>query len=80
VAHLLEGGVLRAGRRVRITAQLIQLSDQAHPWARKYERGVGDILAIQSDVATAIACEIKSKLAPQAEARQERSSIVEPRG
>ena len=79
VAYLLEGGVLRAGRRVRITAQLIQVSDQAHLWAHKYERGIGDILAIQSDVATAIASEIKIKLAPQAEARLVRSSTVEPR-
>jgi len=60
VAHRLEGSVLRAGRRVRITAQLFQVSDQTHLWARQYERGVGDILAIQSDVATAIASEIKN--------------------
>jgi TolB-like protein/Flp pilus assembly protein TadD len=78
VEYLLEGGVRRAGRRVDITAQLIQVSDQTHLWARKYERGMGDILAIQSDVAAAIANEIKIKLAPQAEARLERTSIVEP--
>ena len=79
VAYLLEGSVRRAGRRVRITAQLIQVGDQTQLWARKYERGIGDILAIQSDVATAIASEIKIKLAPQAEARLERISTVEPR-
>ena len=79
VAYLLESSVRRAGRRVRITAQLIQVGDQTQLWARKYERGIGDILAIQSDVATAIASEIKIKLAPQAEARLERISTVEPR-
>ena len=79
VAYLLESSVRRAGRRVRITAQLIQVGDQPQLWARKYERGIGDILAIQSDVATAIASEIKIKLAPQAEARLERISTVEPR-
>lgn len=79
VAYLLEGGVLRVGRRVRITAQLIQVSDETHLWARKYERDIGDILAIQSDVAAAIAGEIKIALGPQAEARLERASIVEPR-
>jgi TolB-like protein/Tfp pilus assembly protein PilF len=79
VAYLLEGSVLRAGRRVRITAQLIQVSDQTHLWAHKYERGMGDILAIQNDVATAIANEIKIKLAPQAEAKLERASTVDPR-
>ena len=79
VAYLLEGSVLRAGRRVRITAKLIQVSDQTQLWARKFEREIGDILAIQSDVATAIASEIKIKLAPQAAARLERTSTVEPR-
>jgi TolB-like protein/Flp pilus assembly protein TadD len=79
VAYLLEGSVRRAGRRVCITAQLIQVSDETNLWGRKYERGVGDILAIQSDVATAIASEIQIKLAPQAEARLERTSTVEPR-
>jgi len=79
VAYLLEGSVRRAGRRVRITAQLIQVSDQTHLWARRYERAIGDILAIQSDVATAIASEIKIKLAPEAEARLERISTIEPR-
>ena len=78
VAYLLEGSVRRAGRRVRITAQLIQVKDQTHLWAREYERGIGDILAIQSDVATAIASEIKIKLAPEAEARLERTPTVEP--
>lgn len=78
VAYVLEGSVLRAGQRLRITAQLIQVSDQAHLWAHKYERGVGDILTIQSEVATAIASEIQIKLAPQAEARLERTSTVEP--
>jgi TolB-like protein/Flp pilus assembly protein TadD len=79
VAYVLEGSVRRVGRRVRITAQLIQVSDQTHLWAREYDRGIGDILAIQNDVATAIASEIKIKLAPQAEARLERTSTVEPR-
>ena len=79
VAYLLEGSVRRAGRRVRITAQLIQVNDQTQLWARKYYRGVGDILAIQSDVATAIASEIKIKLAPQAEARLQRTpTTVKP--
>src|SRR3974377_1535962 len=78
VAYLLEGSVLRVGQRVRITAHLIRVSDQTHLWARKYERGIGDILAIKREVATAIAGEIKIKLAAQAEARLERTSTVEP--
>jgi TolB-like protein/Flp pilus assembly protein TadD len=79
VDYLLEGSVLRVGHRVRITAQLIQVSDATHLWARKYERAIGDILAIQSDVAAAIASEIKIKLAPQSEIRLERTPTVAPR-
>ena len=53
VTHILEGSVRRASGRARIAAQLIQVSDQSHLWAESYERDVGDILALQSDVAQA---------------------------
>src|SRR5437879_12234618 len=47
VSHLLEGSVRRAGGRVRITAQLIRVSDATHLWAEGYERELHDILAQQ---------------------------------
>ncbi len=62
VNYLLEGSVRRAATRVRIAAQLIQVSDQTHVWAESYERDLGDILALQSDVARAVAREIQVKL------------------
>jgi TolB-like protein/DNA-binding winged helix-turn-helix (wHTH) protein/Tfp pilus assembly protein PilF len=62
VDYILEGSVRREGDRVRITAQLIQVKDQTHLWARDYDRNLRDILALQSDVAGAIAREIKLKL------------------
>jgi TolB-like protein len=55
VSHILEGSVRRSKGRVRIAAQLIQVSDQTHLWADTYERRVSDILALQSHVAQAIA-------------------------
>jgi TolB-like protein/Flp pilus assembly protein TadD len=58
VSHVLEGSVRRAANRVRVTAQLIQVKDQTHTWAHSFERAVGDILALQSDIAQAIATEI----------------------
>jgi TolB-like protein/Flp pilus assembly protein TadD len=64
VAYVLEGSVRRAGRRVRIAAQLIQVSDETHLWADSYERKLGDILLLQSEVAQSVAREIKIKLAP----------------
>jgi TolB-like protein/Flp pilus assembly protein TadD len=64
VAYVLEGSVRRAGGRVRITAQLVQVDDQTHLWGETYERSLGDILAVQSEVAQAIAKQIKIELAP----------------
>jgi TolB-like protein/DNA-binding winged helix-turn-helix (wHTH) protein/Flp pilus assembly protein TadD len=51
VAYVVEGSVRRAGDRVRITAQLIQVADQTHLWAERYDRDVVDVLEIQSEVA-----------------------------
>jgi TolB-like protein len=65
VAYVLEGGVRRAGNRVRVTAQLIQVSDQTHLWAQGYERELRDLLALQRHVSQAVAKEIEVKLARQ---------------
>jgi serine/threonine protein kinase/TolB-like protein len=65
VDALIEGSVLRAGNRVRITAQLIQGSTDRHLWAESYERDLSDILALQSEVAQAITSEVKAKVTPE---------------
>jgi TolB-like protein/Tfp pilus assembly protein PilF len=78
VSHILEGSVRRAGGRVRIAAQLIQVSDQTHVWAESYERGVSDILALQNDVAQAIARQIRIKLIPQERVRLTASGSISP--
>jgi len=65
VDAVIEGSVLRSGDRVRITAQLIQAVTDKHLWARSYERDLRDVLALQSEVAGAIAQEIQVKLTPQ---------------
>lgn len=65
VAYVLEGSVRRDGGRVRIAAQLIQVSDETHVWAQTYERDLGDILKLQSEVSQAVAKEIRIKLTPQ---------------
>ncbi len=64
VAALVEGSVLRDGDRVRISAQLIQTVPERHLWAQSYERDLGDVLALQSEVARAIAREIKIAVTP----------------
>ncbi len=53
------GSVVRAGERVRITAQLIDAATDTHLWAESYERDLGDVLALQREVARAIASEIQ---------------------
>jgi TolB-like protein/Flp pilus assembly protein TadD len=74
VSHVLEGSVRRAEGRVRIVAQLIRVSDETHVWSESYERGADDLLALQIDVAKAIAREIEIKLTPREQMRMERTS------
>ncbi len=69
VDHVLEGSVLRAGDRVRISLQLIHADPEEHLWAERYERDLGDILSVQSEVARAVAAEIRGKLTTTDEAK-----------
>ena len=69
VSHVLEGSVRRVGERVRITAQLIRVSDETHLWAQTYERGLHDVLEVQAEVARAVAREIQIKLTVQEKQR-----------
>ena len=64
VDALVAGSVLRFGDRVRITAQLIDAASDSHMWSDSYDRDVRDILALQADVARAVAAEIEG-LTPQ---------------
>src|SRR5437762_1144114 len=79
VAYVLEGSLRRAGDHVRVSAQLIQVRDQTHLWAESYERALRDILALQSDVAQAIARQIELKLTPQQQARLAGARPIDPR-
>ena len=54
VAHILEGSVRKAENRVRITAQLIKVSDGYHLWSESYDRELDDIFAIQEEIARAV--------------------------
>ena len=78
VDAVVEGAVMRSGERVRITAQLIQARTDRHLWAESYERDLRDILALQSEVARAIAEEIRIKSTPQERARMASRGSVDP--
>jgi TolB-like protein/Flp pilus assembly protein TadD len=62
VAHVVEGGVQRAGNRVRVNAQLIDARTDAHLWAQTYDRELTDIFAVESDIASTIADTLQAKL------------------
>jgi TolB-like protein len=79
VDAILEGTVAHSGGRVRITAQLIRAHDDRHLWSERYERNLTDILALQSEVARAIANQIQIKLTPQEEKHLTRARPVHPR-
>jgi TolB-like protein/DNA-binding winged helix-turn-helix (wHTH) protein len=64
VDALVEGTILRAGDKVRITAQLIQVSTDNHLWAQSYERDSDEVLRLQQDVANDIARRVGSVVKP----------------
>ncbi len=66
VDHILESSVRREGERIRITAQLIRVSDQTHLWASTYDRDAGSFLGVQSELGSAIADQVKVRLVPKA--------------
>lgn len=73
VAHILEGNVQRAGNRVRVSAQLIDARTDTHLWAENYHRPLDDVFAIQTEIAQAVAEQLKAKLSPA-----EKSAIEQP--
>jgi TolB-like protein/DNA-binding winged helix-turn-helix (wHTH) protein/Flp pilus assembly protein TadD len=78
VDGIVEGSVVRSGQRVRITAQLIRASVDQHLWADTYERDFGDALRLQSDVAGAIAQQVRAQLTSEQEARFRSTGPVDP--
>jgi TolB-like protein/DNA-binding winged helix-turn-helix (wHTH) protein/Tfp pilus assembly protein PilF len=63
VQYVIEGSVRRDVDRVRITAQLIQMKDQSHLWAREYDRDLSHLIALQAEIAQDVAREIQLTLA-----------------
>jgi len=78
VDAVIEGSVMRAGDRVRITAQLIHAATDRHLWAENYERDLKDVLALQGEVAQAIAREIRVAVSPEEKTRLASSRPVNP--
>ncbi len=69
VDAVVEGTVLRAGNRVRVTAQLLRASPERHLWADSYQGDLTDVFSLQDRVARSIAREIRVTLTPEEQAR-----------
>jgi TolB-like protein/DNA-binding winged helix-turn-helix (wHTH) protein/Flp pilus assembly protein TadD len=78
VDAVVEGTVLRSGDQVRITAQLIEASSDKHLWSQSYQGELRDTLALQSQVARAIADQIRINLNPQEQAALKTARVVNP--
>ena len=78
VDGIVEGSVMRSGNHVRITAQLLHAPTDKHLWAESYERDLGDVLRLQSQVAQAIAVQVRAQLTPQQQARFRSAGSVNP--
>jgi TolB-like protein/Flp pilus assembly protein TadD len=78
VDGVVEGTVLRSGDQVRITAQLINASDDKHLWAHSYEGDFRDALALQNQVARSIAEEIRINVSPREQSELKSVKVVNP--
>ena len=78
VGAIVEGSVMRARDRVRITAQLIDGKTDQHLWAHDYERDARDVLSLQGEVAHAVAQEVRAKLTSKEEARLAKALPADP--
>ena len=73
VAHILEGSVQKSGDAVRVNVQLIKAADDSHLWADTFDRRLTDIFSVESEVAKAIADQLRAKLSPN-----EKKAIEQP--
>ena len=62
VAHILEGSVQKSGEAVRVNVQLIKAADDTHLWADTFDRKLTDIFSVESDIAKAVADQLRAKL------------------
>ena len=78
VAHVLEGTVQRVADKVRVNTQLINARTDAHEWAENYDRPINDVFAIQSEIAKAIAEQLRARLSPSEKAEIAKPSTNDP--
>ena len=77
VHYVLEGSVRKAGKRVRVTGQLIDVASGAHIWAERFDRDLTDIFAVQDELTREIISALKVKLTPEKKDRLARKNTID---
>jgi adenylate cyclase len=70
---VLEGSFRKAGDKIRVTAQLIDVNNDSHVWAQSYDRELHDIFAVQTDIAKRIADALEVRILPEERERMEKA-------
>jgi adenylate cyclase len=78
VCHVLEGGVRKAGDRVRIIARLVEASSGRHVWAERFDRTLGDLFAVQDEITEEIVTALDVKLVSGESIRMIRKTLRNP--
>ena len=78
VSSVLEGSVRKAGNKLRVTAQLIDVASESHVWAQTYDRELDDIFAVQTELARQVAEALKIELRPLEGVRLGATPVVRP--
>jgi len=77
VANVLEGSVRTSGKTLRITAELIRVSDGAHVWSQTYDQDMGDIFKVQDSIASAVVTALQATMAKFTSSSQYQSTNTE---
>jgi len=78
VRYVLEGSVRKSANQVRVTAQLIEAANGHHLWAKKYDRGLEDVFAVQDELTTEIVTALDVELVSGERGRHQRSRVKNP--
>jgi adenylate cyclase len=78
VGSILEGSLRKAGNRIRITTQLIDVASDEHLWVQSYERELDDVFAVQCDIAKQVAGSLKIKILPREESQLSKTPTRNP--
>lgn len=78
VEAIVEGAVTRSGKRVTVTVQLIDATEDRHMWAQKYNRDVGDLLSLEAELSQEIASQVGATLSARSLVKAAKSRPVDP--